>query len=264
MRRPLFALCLCLVSLAALGTIRGGPEKGRGAGAFSSVTEGELLRVTGYVYQKEAQKIYLKDVSVQDSAANLQQKFSANQKYKTDLKLVCQWKDKDISKDDLRNIPLGCRVLVEGSFRHFSRASNPGEFDREQYGRILGIEGSLTDASLLAREVCSTDGPGHLFCRGCSPVQEGLQRLKEYWKQRLYCILPEKEASVMSTMLLGDKADLDRDIKRLYKNNGIVHILSISGVKTLNLALLGGAKKPENWAFLRVHRGKIYIKKWQF
>lgn len=44
----------------------------------------------------------------------------------------------------------------------------------------------------------------------------------------------------------------------------IAHLLGHRGVKTLNLALPREAKKPENSAFLRVHRGKIYIKKWQF
>ena len=40
----------------------------------------------------------------------------------------------------------------------------------------------------------------------------------------------------MSTMLLGDDAGLDREIKELYKRNGIVHILSISG---LHITLIG-------------------------
>lgn len=46
--------------------------------------------------------------------------------------------------------------------------------------------------------------------------------------------------------------------------NGMEQAISVRGVKTLNLALPREAKKPENSAFLRVHRGKIYIKKWQF
>lgn len=50
----------------------------------------------------------------------------------------------------------------------------------------------------------------------------------------------------------------------LRRCNRVKQELTVCGVKTLNLALPREAKKPENSAFLRVHRGKIYIKKWQF
>lgn len=39
----------------------------------------------------------------------------------------------------------------------------------------------------------------------------------------------------------------------------IAHLEGRRGVKTLTLASTGGAKKPVNWAFLRLHRVKIYI-----
>ncbi|MDE7114009.1 MAG: DNA internalization-related competence protein ComEC/Rec2, partial [Acetatifactor sp.] len=52
----------------------------------------------------------------------------------------------------------------------------------------------------------------------------------------LYQIFPEKEASVMAAVLLGDKAGVDADLKALYQKNGIIHILSISG---LHITLIG-------------------------
>ena len=42
--------------------------------------------------------------------------------------------------------------------------------------------------------------------------------------------LPEKESALMQTMLLGEKGELDSELKALYQRNGIAHILAISGV----------------------------------
>lgn len=49
-------------------------------------------------------------------------------------------------------------------------------------------------------------------------------------------LLPEQEASVMKTMLLGEKGILDEEIKGLYQRNGIAHILAISG---LHISMIG-------------------------
>lgn len=147
---------------------------------------------------------------------------------------------------------MGSLILVEGKFRPFAHATNPGEFDAADYYRVAGQQGRLMKAACLAES------------EGSSAFREGLYRVREYLALLLDACYPQEEASVMGAMLLGEKAMLDGDIKSLYQQNGIIHILAISGVKTLNLALPREAKKPENSAFLRVHRGKIYIKKWQF
>lgn len=67
-------------------------------------------------------------------------------------------------------------------------------------------------------------------------MREALYQLKCRLKARLYRIFPEKEAAVMSALLLGDKKDLDSELKDLYKRNGILHILSIS---SLHITIIG-------------------------
>ncbi len=211
MRRPLLGVCLCLVILSALWTMWSGPpqmleERLKASGGRG----GEPLIVTGRIYQKEDGFIYLKNVSVQISAADLQHTIPLNEK------IICEWKGEELS--------LGSDVMLRGFLGQISKASNPGEFDQEQYYRSIGICGRISKATLLAKS------------RTYSEVREGLYKLKKYWKQRLYDMMPEKEASVMSTMLLGDDAGLDQDIKELYRKNGIVHILSISG---LHITIIG-------------------------
>lgn len=52
----------------------------------------------------------------------------------------------------------------------------------------------------------------------------------------LETVFPEKEASVAKAMLLGEKKGIDRELKSLYQEAGIAHILAISG---LHISLLG-------------------------
>ena len=63
-----------------------------------------------------------------------------------------------------------------------------------------------------------------------------LAALRAAWVNRLYEVYPAKEASIMAPLLLGEKEGLDGEIKDLYRRNGVLHILSISG---LHISLLG-------------------------
>ncbi len=122
------------------------------------------------------------------------------------------------------NPAMGSLVLVEGKLRPFSQATNPGEFDAANYYRVTGQQGRLMRASCLAQS-----GDFSVF-------REGLYRCREYLSFLLGACYPQKEASVMRAMLLGEKAMLDGEVKSLYRQNGIIHILAISG---LHLSILG-------------------------
>ena len=122
------------------------------------------------------------------------------------------------------NPAMGSMILVEGKFRPFAHARNPGEFDAADYYRVSGQQGRLMRASCLAQS------------RDYSVFREGLYRCREYLSLLIDACYPEKEASVMGAMLLGEKAMLDEGIKSLYQQNGIIHILAISG---LHISILG-------------------------
>lgn len=119
---------------------------------------------------------------------------------------------------------MGSLVLMEGKFYAFSHATNPGEFDAADYYRTMGQQGRLMQADLLA-----FDGEGNAF-------REGLYQCRCYLSLLLRACCPEREAAVLRAVLLGEKGLLDEEIKELYQQNGIVHILAISG---LHLSLLG-------------------------
>jgi competence protein ComEC len=126
---------------------------------------------------------------------------------------------------DASYIPcIGENIKLRGKIREFSPASNPGEFDSAFYYKILKIEYQIKDAVILQR-----DGNYDL-------LSENLAEAKEYLSGVLDESLNEQDAAIMKAMLLGDRAAIDAEIKELYQNAGIIHILSISG---LHISILG-------------------------
>lgn len=191
------------------------PEPGS-AGTESWKAYDRLL-VAGQVYQKEENYVYLKSVLLLEFIAPGQSAVDLQQGLPCQENIICE-------TENTREIPLGSTVVLEGVFYPCSQATNPGEFDQTSYYRTLGVGGRLRKAEVLYR---SED-----YWR----LREGLFRLKSYFKERLYRIFPEKEAAVMSALLLGDKKELDGELKDLYRRNGILHILSIS---SLHITIIG-------------------------
>ncbi|MBP5553492.1 MAG: DNA internalization-related competence protein ComEC/Rec2 [Lachnospiraceae bacterium] len=122
------------------------------------------------------------------------------------------------------DLKLGEELTIRGRASIFSPAMNPGGFDAPSYYASKGIDARLWDASII-----SNSGEEYR-------IREKLRRFRLMLENRLYSICPEKEASILCDLLLGDKEGIDEKTEELYKNNGIAHILSISG---LHISILG-------------------------
>ncbi len=223
MRRPLFAVALFLVILAALRLKSGWAEETPpGCISAGRLEADREVEVTGQVYQKDETTIYLKSVfliqtDLSGSSAFGQSAAGSRQEIPIQENIICE-------TEKAEEISLGSHVAVRGQFAPYAHATNPGEFDAAVYYRTLEIGGKLKKAVVLAKGEASW------------PVREGLYQLKVYFKERLYRIFPEQEAAVMAALLLGDKSELDSDLKELYKRNGVLHILSIS---SLHITIIG-------------------------
>ncbi|MCM1263887.1 MAG: ComEC/Rec2 family competence protein [Butyrivibrio sp.] len=119
---------------------------------------------------------------------------------------------------------MGSYICVRGKLRSFDAATNPGEFDARQYYQILKIQARLQNAGILKES------------ESYSRFKEGLYGLKRYLAALIDSCYEERDASIMKAMLLGEKSGLDTDIKQLYQLNGVIHILTISG---LHISLIG-------------------------
>ncbi len=128
----------------------------------------------------------------------------------------------DVSPD----LSPGDKACFSGTVERIPEATNPGAFDTREYMESEGVHWQMSAEKLSG------------YREGEDGVRSFLYHVKESGKEKLMALLPEKEAGILSAMLLGDKSDLDPEIKELYRRNGIAHVLSISG---LHVSLIGAA-----------------------
>lgn len=131
--------------------------------------------------------------------------------------VICYMKETDMP-------PTGSLVMVRGSWRSFTHATNPGAFDAADHYAVQGQQGRMMDSVLLAGS------------SAYSVFKERMYRLREYLSLLLDACYDGEDASVMKAMLLGEKGTLDAELKELYRASGIIHILAISG---LHLSIIG-------------------------
>ena len=218
MRRPLFMACLCLVIVITIMKILTGAGTG---GDAVLPPDGSPVRITGRIDTRTSEVIILQCISL----------IHEDQTYSYSGKLQCELDNMKTAMitagavtGEEESLKIGQQIILEGTFSHFATATNPGEFDVQRYYAAKGIGGRVRQSQILAV------GEKYSFLR------EKLYGFRQVLHDRLAEVFPAKEASVMQTLLLGEKEELDAEVKALYQKNGIGHILSISG---LHITLLG-------------------------
>ncbi len=129
-----------------------------------------------------------------------------------------------MSAEDYREPGIGELIRAYGKVRLFSPARNPGEFDSSLYYGSLKIAYSLRNTKITYRN-------GKI-----NYLHEGLYRIRKHLENVLDKCLSSEEAAIMKALLLGDKSSMSQETKDLYKDNGIIHILAVSG---LHISLIG-------------------------
>lgn len=211
-RRPLCVVCLIFLFASGLRMLSWEPEE---EVQFLVPLQGQECAFAGRVAKTETKSsgagaqtiLYLEQGSLYQPAEPLPREVS----------LVCYMKQGVSPR-------IGSAVFVKGTFSLFEEATNPGEFDALLYNRILGQDGRLWDTELLM------EGEKYHF------LKQKLSEMKSILKKKLRRSYGEKEAGIMETMLLGDKTGLDQEVSGLYRQAGILHILSVSG---LHISILG-------------------------
>ena len=125
---------------------------------------------------------------------------------------------------------IGSYVCISGTFYIYERATNPGQFDAAQYYASQRIYGRiLTESCFVIRPPSGITG---VFFRG----KEQLFKFRRYLCSRLFQLFGAENGALLSAMLLGERVFLDEEIKSVYRDAGIFHIVAISG---LHISLLG-------------------------
>lgn len=133
----------------------------------------------------------------------------------------------------LPEVQIGNRIRVYGKFSVFRPASNPGQFDACSYYAGKGLF-----ASVKAMKIQILSEDIHFLGRSIFLLRQRL-------RQSLLSLYPEEKAGVLAAMILGDKDLLPEEVKELYQQNGISHILAISGlhISLLCMGLFRGLRK---------------------
>ena len=117
----------------------------------------------------------------------------------------------------------GMKILVKGTLKRVEEPANPGGFDSQHYYACRHIYYFMKNA-VVRKKTESYSGYRQL-----------LLHVKEKCRQILTAAAGE-DAPLFCAMVLGDKQDLEPEMRMRYQLAGIVHILAISG---LHISILG-------------------------
>lgn len=154
-----------------------------------------------------------------------------------------------VTLTDDTEYPVGSVLSLSGTVYPIEEKRNPGQFDGKLYYGAKKIAGTVYGENV------------HILTVHPSPVRESLLQLKKRLSDVYESAADEKTAGLLKSMILGDKSSLDAEIKELYQENGIAHVLAISGVKTLKLDIPLVPETSIKWALMPLHIAKIYILK---
>src|SRR5699024_2142878 len=129
-------------------------------------------------------------------------------------------------KEGMGQLQPGDWIVCQGELTALSQPANPGEFNSQVYYQSKGISCQFFADSF----VCVKRG-------GLS-----LTRIA-FWVRRAVAgvydrILGEDYAALLHAMVLGDKGALSEEQKLRYEENGVAHLLSVSG---LHVSIMAGS-----------------------
>lgn len=184
------------------------------------VVNGEILQITDTKYGFR--------YKIKTTIENLAENNKRNLKKIKDVNLIFE------TKEEL-SVSIGNNVKCKGIINRFDKARNKGNFDSDKYYQSLGMYGEIANCSV---EITSNE---------TNLIKQRLYDLKKSYTRQLKKICNDNNVGVFKIcnlenggiiqgILLGNKNDINDDIKSLYQMNGISHILAISG---LHISLIG-------------------------
>ena len=117
----------------------------------------------------------------------------------------------------------GYKIRLEGIIKNIDDVSNLGAYNEKEYKKNKKIFYNFSGDIVEIKK-------GYIF------ILSNLYDLKFRINKIYDSLLDEQDSSILKAMILGESSSLDSDIKTLYKNGGIIHILAISGMHVAIIA----------------------------
>ena len=121
------------------------------------------------------------------------------------------------------SISPGNLVMISGTYTKGREMRNPGEFDYNKYLRSKGISGIVT--AYYIKDFKLLNKNSNFFLNGIFQIRKSIYKtiLKYHSKQT---------ASLLKSLLLADRSDIDYETKTGFINSGVMHVLAVSGLHT--------------------------------
>lgn len=122
------------------------------------------------------------------------------------------------------NIKDGDNLTLKGELLLLDFARNPGGYNEWQYLKTRNVS-----YKIFPNEVYQNYNKNNL--------NTTLKEIRNKFQQIYFQVLPENEASIISSIVIGDRSFLSNETKSLYQMSGIYHILAISGLHLYLISL---------------------------
>ncbi len=120
---------------------------------------------------------------------------------------------------------IGNTLRIKGTIESFETPRNLGQFDAYFYYRSRNYHYKFYGEQLVIVE------------SDVNWLQQSLREMRNRFSAVYESHLKEKEAGIIKAMVLGEKSGMDKEVKELYQQNGMGHLIAISG---LHLTLVAG------------------------
>lgn len=133
--------------------------------------------------------------------------------------------------ENTRQFLLGDKINVIGTKKYFDKSTNLGEFNQHNY-YCLGkdyaykINALAVDVSKKEKEFLSYYSMAEFF-----------DKIRNKLMQQSDKVFDERDSGVIKAMVLGDNSDTNEELTKLYSDNGIIHLMVISGTHISLLAM---------------------------
>lgn len=164
---------------------------------FSVLLQGEVqwIEKTASSWKVELTKIIVKERSESDSYGNC---------------IVYMEEEPDLQ--------IGNRIQIQGEMELFEQASNPGMYDQRAYYRAQNIRYYVWAKQWEIVNARINFIPNQIYQFRCQ-----LAKILEM-------VAKQEDVGIMQAVALGEKSELDAELKELYQEYGIAHILAVSGL----------------------------------
>ena len=146
-------------------------------------------------------------------------------------------------------VEYGDRLLLKGSPGMIKGSSNPGAFDYQNY---MALQNVFHQHFVSSDKVVKYDrGKPNFILYKAIQVKKGAKSIIDD------AVRNQREKSIVMSLLIGERATLDTEVKKIYSEVGAMHVLAVSGlhvgiVYLLLSIVLGFLKKDKKlkWLFL--------------